>query len=190
VRLFSQDEEVVTHIAELLGIDDGENALWHPYECYIRPALLDDRTHTGDIFQLDERLWVVLTPQCDMANDNVSEILLAAINLGRPDWDAMVGDLGKGGLSNKRVEARDKYFRRLINQNIEVSQHFLPPLQAGPPLMVQFTELAMRPLAELNASLGAREASVAPAFLPNLIQRFGAYMSRTGQPDIAARHFA
>jgi hypothetical protein len=102
----------------------------------------------------------------------------------------MIADIGKNDLSKNKTEARNKYFRKLITQNIEVSQHFLPPLQAGPPLMVQFTELTTRPLTELNGRLGDRKASVAPAFLPNLIQRFGAYMSRTGQPNIAARHFA
>ena len=56
--------------------------------------------------------------------------------------------------------------------------------------MVQFREVVTRPLAELNACLDKREASIALAFLPNLIQRFGAYISRTGQPNIDIRHFA
>ncbi len=57
------------------------------------------------------------------------------------------------------------------------------------PLMVQFTKLMTKPLAELNGSLGSRKASVSAPFLSNLTQRFGAYISRTGQPNLDVKHF-
>ena len=76
-----------------------------------------------------------------------------------------------------------------MNQNVDVSEHFLPPIAAGPPLMVRFKSVSTKPLAWLNANLALREASIAPAFLPNLVQRFGAWVSRTGQPNIRASHF-
>jgi hypothetical protein len=173
----------------MLGLDGDGNAPWHPYECYIHPALLEDRAHTGDIFRIDGTLAVVLTPACDMATQKADVVLLAAIDEdGQPDWEAHVAQLGQD-VSNNVATKRDKFFAKLVNQNVDVSEHFLPPLANGPPLMVRFREVSTQPLAWLNANLAHREASIAPAFLPNLVQRFGAWVSRTGQPNIEINHF-
>jgi CheY-like chemotaxis protein len=182
--------QYVGHVAELLGLDSGDNVSWHPYECYIRPALLASRAHTGDIFLLDETLWIVLTPQCDMATKKVANALLARIDeTALPMWDERVQQLGIEDLSTTKRESRDRFFYRLVNQNVDVSEHFLPPLEGGAPLMVQFKEVITCRLTELNDNLDNRRASIAPAFLPNLIQRFGSYISRTGQPNIDIAHF-
>jgi hypothetical protein len=183
--------QYVSHVAELLGLDTGENAPWHPYECYIRPVLLETRAHTGDIFQLNDGLWIVLTPQCDMALGRITNVLLARID-EEPlqHWKDNVAKLKASNLSQTKINDRNRFFLDLVNQNIEISSHFLPPIKDGLPVMVRFKEIITRPLSELNACLDRREASIAIAFLPNLIQRFGAYITRTGQPNIDFRHFA
>jgi CheY-like chemotaxis protein len=177
------------HIAELLGVDGGENPDWHPIEAYIYPAFQDDRAHTGDVFRLDDELWVVLSPPCDMAA-RVDDVLLAKCT---PDlseaWDAKVARLRQALAAGEVSNSLKTWFTDHINQNNEISKHFLPPLD-GQPLQVDFKRLAVRPLAELEANLGSRRASIAPAFLTNLTQRFGAYISRTGQPNIGIHHFA
>jgi len=183
--------QYVGHIAERLGIDGADNVPWHPYEAYLRPAMLEHRTHTGDIFSLDDGLWVVLTPQCDMAQENVDSVLLASVDPTPPvEWAERIEQLGQADLNDKKTKSRDKFFRDLVNQNISNATHFLPPLTRGEsPLTVRFGSLIIKPLADLNAKLSSRVASVAPAFLPNLTQRFGAFISRTGQPDIAPKYF-
>lgn len=182
--------QYVGHVAEKLGLDGNGNAPWHPYEAYIHPALLENRAHTGDIFRLDGQLAVILTPACDMATQKADVVLLAGIDeASQPDWDAKVAQLNQMELSNAAAEKRDKYFARLVNQNVDVSEHFLPPLLNGPPLMVRFKNVQTRPLEWLNKNLAARQASIAPPFLPNLVQRFGAWISRTGQPNIEVSHF-
>jgi len=174
----------VSHAAEKLGLD-GEGAVpWHPAEFYVQPALQAERAHTGDLFRMDGRLWIVLTPACDMTNKKVTDVLLCRIEETVPDWNERILSL-KDGRSNK---TRD-YFRRLVTQDVNSSQHFLPPLNDGPPMMVQFKDVATKSLEKLNQKLNDRVASVAPAFLPNLVQRFGAWVSRTGQPDIDIDHF-
>jgi hypothetical protein len=55
-------------------------------------------------------------------------------------------------------------------------------------MVVEFKTLRTVPSNDLD--LGKRIASIAPAFVPNLVQRFGAYVSRTGQPNIEVSHFA
>jgi len=180
--------QYVGHVAELLGIDGEDNAPWHPYECYIHPALLEARAHTGDIFEIDGQLHVVMTPACDMATQKADTVLLVGIDVGQPEWDANVQLLGQE-VSNSQRDKRDKYFLKLVNQNVDASEHFLPPLGGGP-LMVRFKKVSTQPLKWLNEHLDQRKTSIASAFLPNLVQRFGAYISRTGQPNIAFNHFA
>ncbi len=183
--------QYVGYIAEMIGHDGDGNASWHPYECFVQPALLDNRAHTGDLFRIDGKLWVVLTPACDMATGKAEAVLLAGIDEdGLSDWAEKVGSLHGPALSSSAQQKLDRYFNKLVNQNVDVSEHFLPPLNGGTPMMVRFKEVSVRQLEFLNHNLKLREASIAPAFLPNLVQRFGAWMSRTGQPNIDIRHFS
>ena len=148
------------------------------------PALLENRPHTGDLFKFNDELWIVLTPQCDMATQKAISVLLARCNPS-PAIDVWRGRLRelRDVSGNKRKSAED-FFKKLVNQ-AEPAQHFLPPLEEnGQPLMVDFKDLLTVPLAELQGRLSDRVASVATPFLGNLTQRFGAYVSRMGQPNI------
>jgi CheY-like chemotaxis protein len=178
------------HIAELFGTDTPENPEWHPIEAYIHPALQDNRAHTGDIFQKDGQFWIVLSPPCDMAVGSIDDVLLAYCDKNLlENWNAKVEALRIAIAAGEVSKGLKGFFSSLINQNVEASKHFLPPLE-GAPLMVNFKKLTTRPLAELNATLEDRVASVSAPFLINLTQRFGAYISRTGQPNIDIHHFA
>jgi hypothetical protein len=55
--------------------------------------------------------------------------------------------------------------------------------------MVDFKKLMTLSLEDLQKQLPQRKASVATPFLANLTRRFGAYISRVGQPDIDVSHF-
>jgi CheY-like chemotaxis protein len=172
------------HIAEFMRVGEGSPD-WHPFENYIRPALRE-KPYTGDIFDFDNQYWIVLTPPCDMSNEKVTNVILAHCDRAAlPEWKDRVAELSKA--QPKKDVA--KYFRNQINQNIDASRHFLPPLD-GVPIQVNFKELITKPFDDLKKGLTFRIASVAPAFLTNLTQRFGAYMSRTGQPNIDINHFA
>jgi hypothetical protein len=173
-----------------LGLDSEENVKWHPFENYIVPALLENRPHTGDLFRLNGEIWVVLTPQCDMATQKAVSVLLARCD-PKPkmdEWEKHVGLLQAGVSASKKADA-EKFFKKLVNQS-EPAQHFLPPLENGQPLMVDFKNLQTIPLDGLQVRLSDRVASVATPFLGNLTQRFGAYVSRMGQPNIDTSHFS
>ena len=176
--------QYVTHIADLLGIDDPENVSWHPFENYVSPALLSGRAHTGDIFNFDDVLWVVLSPQCDMATKKVENVLLAKCVRGINNWDKMVDDFAKKE-SKTSLEKSTNFLRLYVNQNMESSKHFLPPLpNEAVPILVHFSAMMTMPLIQLNKDLDKRIASISSPFLANIIQRFGAYISRPGQPNI------
>jgi CheY-like chemotaxis protein len=192
-----QDEELIgivsrqyaSHIAEILGSDSENSAKWHPFENYIRPVLQQKQAQTGDIFKLDDLLWVVLTPQCDMATRKAKSVLLACCD-PKPSieiWQENIASLKAE--SGRQKKAAEEFLGRLITQ-AQSACHFLPPLEAGQPLMVDFKHLRTVDLSYLEAMISARVATVAPPFLPNLTQRFGAYVSRVGQPNIDAGHLS
>ena len=173
--------QYASHTAEFLGQDDDD---WHPSENFIVPSYIADRAHTGDIFALNDGYWIVLTPQCDMATGKVPNALLAKCSLGVRGWEERLKTLGDGASNNKRKQAA-KISHDLVNQNLSSSVHFLPPIpKEDKPLLVQFGKIQTMSLRELNQLLDARVASVSPPFLSNLVQRFGAFISRTGQPNI------
>ncbi|MCP4621892.1 MAG: hypothetical protein GY844_36275 [Bradyrhizobium sp.] len=182
--------QYASHIAESLGIDSDETVRWHPFENYVQPALQESRPHTGDIFKLDDALWVVLTPQCDMATQKAPTVLLARCdpNPAIEEWKENIAGL-RPDASNNKKRAAERFFSRLVNQ-AEPALHFLPPLEGEQPLMVDFKCLRIIDLIELQTKLSERLASVATPFLGNLTQRFGAYISRIGQPNIDPRHFS
>ena len=178
--------QYASHTAELLGQADSGN--WHPFENFIVPSYNADRAHTGDIFLLDGKNWIVLTPQCDMATGKVPNVLLAECDIGVDGWADNVADL-RDATSNSKRKKPTEFLRTFVNQNLPASKHFLPPLPgSGEPVFVQFGKIRTMPLAELNAQLDERVASVSPPFLSNLVQRFGAFISRTGQPNIGVEH--
>ena len=181
--------QYVSHIAELLGLDGPDAVTWHPFEVYVNPSLLEDRSHTGDIFKFDEDLWVVLTPQCDMATQKVPNAILAKCVRGIKDWKENVEAL-KAATSKTKKKEPTEFLRVFVNQNLGPAKHFLPPLPGEvEPLLVHFGDLRSMSMEELNQRLVARQASIAAPFLSNIVQRFGSYISRMGQPDIDVERF-
>lgn len=183
--------QYVWHLSEVLGIGGEAGDLWHPFENWISPPLQPNRAHTGDVFEIDGVLWVVMSPPCDMANDgNITDVLLVRCDrdeLG--EWNDRIAKL-KGAANPDQIKKHSEWFRKLVNQS-RPGQHFLPPLPDDPrPLMVQFANITTRPFAELQGMLQQRKASVSAPFLANLTQRFGSYISRVGQPNIDVMHFS
>lgn len=181
--------QYVSHIAELLGLDGPDTVTWHPFEAYVNPSLIEDRSHTGDIFKIGGDHWVVLTPQCDMATQKVPNVILARCVPGIDQWKENV-EILKAATSKKKKKEPTEFLRAFVNQNLAPSKHFLPPLPGGvEPLLVHFGDLRSISMDELKQSLNARVASVAAPFLSNIVQRFGAYISRMGQPNIDVERF-
>lgn len=179
--------QYASHTAELLG--QNSEGSWHPFESYIVPSYLDDRAHTGDVFTFNGLKWIVLTPQCDMATGKVQNVLLAECQIGPAEWEQKVTAL-KAATNDDQKKKPTRFLMDHVNQNLPASKHFLPPIPGtNEPLLVQFGSVQTMPLEELNKQLADRSASVSPPFLSNLVQRFGSYISRTGQPNIGAEHF-
>lgn len=143
-----------------------------------REYLASSTTATGDIFKFDGDLWVVLTPQCDMATQKVDSAILAKCVPGITDWKKMI-DMLAAQESPNTIERSSRFLSRFVNQNVEPSKHFLPALPGEvEPLLVHFSSVMTKPLADLNAGLEHRITSIATPFLSNIVQRFGAYIAK------------
>lgn len=172
--------QTASHIADALAQPPVSH---HPDEFYVVPALFAERLDTGDLVNLDGQIHIVLTPRCNMANKPPSHIMLAVCN-SMPDW-AEWKDRLLNGNSDKKDKAR-RALRDHATQGHGVATHFLPPLDGSGPWLVDFQEVRALRAEEVPALLSSRIASVAPHFVPNLVQRYSSYLGRIGQPDISA----
>ncbi len=164
---------VVAHVHDALLDADGGAA--HPEETYFMPAI-KERLDTGDLVQDGGDLWIVVTPRCDLAREGQIETILIArcVNIAKR-WDEKPKD-------RSAIAQHDRSHKL----------HFLPPMldhkgkQLGP-WFVQFHDLKAVPVVQAPVELTAkRTASLAPQFVPSLVERFGAYFSRIGTPSLSS----
>lgn len=167
---------VVAHIHDVLL---SNVAAAHFEESYFVPPVKKS-LDTGDLVSHEGDLWIVVTPRCDLAiADKTKTLLFARCKDCGPEWSR----LGEGrGADQARADFQQhkKSFR----------QHFLPPLLMAKgdlrgPWLVQFDDLLVQPASIREKVTQNRFASLSPQFVPSLVERFGAYFSRIGTPNLS-----
>jgi CheY-like chemotaxis protein len=171
--------QTASHIADALAQQPVEH---HPDEFYVVPALFADRLDTGDLVNVADEVQVVLTPRCNLANKAPTHLVLA-VCCAMPEW-AEWKDRMVNGNATKRDKA-ERAIRDHATQGHGAASHFLPPLDGSGPWLVDFQEVRTVPAGEIPSLLKCRFASIAPHFIPNLVQRYSSYLGRIGQPDIS-----
>lgn len=169
--------QTAAHIYEVLAQTPAKH---HPDEFYFVPPLYPDRFDTGDLVQSGDELLVVLTPRCNMANKQPSHLMLAVCEplSAWTEWsESLHSGKGKQDRASKALESH-------ATQGHEIASHFLPPLDGEGPWLVNFREVRAVKASDLAPLLSSRIGSVAPQFVPNLVQRYAAYLGRIGQPEI------
>jgi len=164
---------VVAHVHDALLDADGGAA--HPEETYFIPAI-KERLDTGDLIGNGGDLWIVVTPRCDLANEGKVVTILVA----------RCADI------SKRWNEKPKERLRIAQNDGSHKLHFLPPMldqkgeQLGP-WFVHFHDLKAVAVAQVPSELTEKRwASLAPQFVPSLVERFGAYFSRIGTPSLSS----
>lgn len=180
---------VTAHVHDaLLDAAKGEA---HPEEAYFVPPL-KERLDTGDLVKLGDDIWAIVTPRCDLANDGkVVSLLLAKCKNASTRYAELDAAIAQATTDAKK-ESATKNLMRYVQHEGSPKQHFLPPafdasgVQMGP-WMVQFHDLQAIPIEQAKADLPtARIASLAPQFVPSLVERFGSYFSRIGTPNMSS----
>ncbi len=179
---------VTAHVHDaLLDAAKGEA---HPEEAYFVPPL-KERLDTGDLVKIGDDIWAVVTPRCDLANEgNVVTLLLAKCKNVSTRYAELEQAVKQATEAKK--ESATKSLMRFVQHDGSLKQHFLPPAfdvdgkQMGP-WMVQFHDLQVLPVKQGMVDLPkARIASLAPQFVPSLVERFGSYFSRIGTPNMSS----
>lgn len=174
--------QVVSHLAEQFSLLGGDIPAYHMHEFYYVPPMRD-RLHTGDLVKINEIVHVIVTPQCDIANDYPANFLLAKCLSEHVEWQTIVDAVAQnGGQIGKAT--RDK-ITKIVTQGRGQRFHFLPPCgDKGGPWFVDFKELVTIERAHSDELLRNRFASIAAYFVPNLVHRFASFIGRIGQPDL------
>lgn len=174
--------QTISHVAEQLGMPPNHH---HPEEFYIVPPLAADLLGTGDMVKIGDDVFVVVTPRCNMARDQYpAHIMLAMCKPMGDQWTAIRD--GFGGNADKREKA-GKTLHDLATQGHSTSTHFLPSRGNQGPWLADFREIRTVPSEQVPELLRTRFASIASQFVPNLVQRYAAYLGRIGQPDLDER---
>lgn len=171
--------QTASHVAERLGLPPNYH---HPEEFYFVPSLATERLDTGDLVKIGDNVYVVVTPRCNLARDPYpAHLMLAYCKPMDGDWAAM--RTGFQGNANQRESAAKK-LHNFASQGHSTSTHFLPPCGELGPWLADFREIMTVPADQAPELLKSRFASVASQFVPNLVQRYSAYLGRIGQPDL------
>ena len=172
--------QLASHLAETLGVPETD---FHPEEFYQVPSLNDDSLATGDLVCIGENIYLVVTPRCNMARDSYPMNIMLALcgSVGEP-WQVIATKFKSG--DTKKIESAAKALKSYATQAHATATHFLPPCGGKGPWLADFKEIMTVPSTEVPTLLTTRFASIAPSFVPNLVQRYAAYLGRIGQPDL------
>lgn len=182
------------HLVEYLDLPerDHDSTLESSYfspEFYIYPPI-KERISTGDVIKLDDKLYVLLTPACDISPRsigggiayNVDTVTLAEIvRLDKSVFDA-------NGIKYHISEATDGKWRN-FEKNQRESQcknrfHYVPNYIDIPESVIDFKRLKSIAMTEyLNDSKVVRIATISSPFLRDIQSRFSSYYGRQGQPN-------
>jgi CheY-like chemotaxis protein len=171
--------QIVAHVADKLSVQPSYH---HPDEFYIIPAISAERLDTGNLLELDGTTYVVVTPRCNLARDPYPDhIMLALCSTMADKWSELRTQLR----GNKKDNASaGKKMQLYATQGHATSTHFLPPCGDKGPWLVDFREIRTETSTSVPKLLKARFGTISSQFVPNLIQRYAAYLGRIGQPDI------
>lgn len=160
--------------------NDGIDIDFHPIEFYFIPPI-HNKILNGTILEYDGRLYVNLTPACDISNDKTKNFQLVAID-SFESCNEIKKCLENVDPSNrKKVE---KNLKSILTNNSSLKYHFLPPHKSFKGGLINFqTVVSINKTDIINSSeiIG----SISPDFIKDITARFGLYYSRQGQPNLS-----
>lgn len=183
----------VSHLhADLL---ESTNEVAHSEEWYFVPAISSNAISTGDMIRNQSgAVEIVITPRCDIAHSDKSTTLqLAHCEDISAEWNDSHTNLKDEDI--KIVDKAKNKISSFIKHRSKNVIHFLPPMvnkdgKVEGPWFVRFDCVRSEKKSdELLKSLNSqRFATLAPEFLPALVERLGGVFSRIGSPDYSSDH--
>jgi CheY-like chemotaxis protein len=161
----------------------------HYSEFYFHPPVRS-RLYTGDIVEYEGGTWIIATPPCDMERTYPTNlIMLKCVFVEHSDQSlSRIRKFKNNGENEEhRLDVQNKVSELFTKQKDH--EHILPPFHSSESslMKVNFKELMTIPSAHVDQL--ERKTTLNSYFLPSLLQRYGAYISRLGQPEICAKDF-
>lgn len=177
---------VLSHLQEYLDLtEESDFDTYHPAEIYIMPPI-KNKVFTGDLVEENNtnKLYIVLTPSCDLAQSKAKEILLAEIESDSEEGLLFekTNILKKNTAKEETIKNAEKDLKSLINNSYSNKYHFLPKYNEIKPGLINFQKLKSVRNKDLNNNF-SRKASINSTFTKDIIARFSHYYSRQGSPD-------
>lgn len=181
---------VCSHLFEKWMANDLFNEMHHT-EFYTYPPL-KDRIHTGDILELDGVQWIVMTAPCNLSNGDYPEnlTLLKCQPIELHSYVDVIRPF-RENLNEAKKDKQRNVIKRFFTEP-PASKHYLPSWSKnGTAFNVLFKEIKTVSFSEPDREelKSNRIATLSYHFLPYLLQRYGAYVSRIGQSEISTEDY-
>lgn len=178
----------LSHLHENLFHDEAGNfERHHPSEFYIYPPI-HDYLFSGDIIALEENLYVVLTPSCDLVIRNYTEYKKGEAPK-RNSETALLVKLKEiktiEGLAE--IENGAALTRKLTEKKKKNQYYFIPPFLELKGYMIDFRDCKTIDIEGIKKNSKAI-ATISSSYLKDIIANFSYYYSRQGAPDINAEY--
>ena len=186
---------VCSYLIEKWMADDLFNKMHHT-EFYTYPPV-KDRIHTGDILDLEDGCWIVMTAPCDLSNgadkypDNLTVLQCKEEDISSNSYQKIVKPFRDSQSNQLAKDSKTKKAAELFTKQ-EDGCHYLPPWKTeGKPVKIIFKQIKTISFSpELRDGIKAKRViSLSAHFLPYLLQKYGSYVSRIGQADISAEDY-
>lgn len=161
----------------------------HYSEFYLHPPVRK-KLYTGDIVEYDSGTWIIVTPPCDMEGSFPTNLTMLKCEFVEHDDQSLnkISSFKRQGEEEARRDSLQKKVSELFTKQKD-HEHTLPPFHSSESslMKVNFKELMTIP--SINADDLEQKTTLNSYFLPSLLQRYGAYISRLGQPEICSKDF-
>lgn len=168
-------------LARLLDHLETDAGIFIPEEIYISPIMRAGKIWTGCVVKQKEdmRMFVVLTPACDLVLRGNGQPKTSNILLGEIEPLSIALELCTATRRNKRKS----FFENLANNNFTLYYHFLPRTTLFEGGIINFRKIHTVPTEDFNEVFDAPSHQISSAFVKDIIARFANYYARQGQPS-------
>jgi len=177
----------INHLSEYLDIPSEKNEYYKDAEFYIKPPIREVIA-TGDIAELDDSRYLVLSPACDIAVRKVDNSQKPVINAKRLTLARLIKVNHDDFIENKIMREDDNRRKKesALEKIIKGQQDkyfFLPEYRELAASIVDFQNLHTINFEEYRSKY-KRIATIAGPFLKNIQSQFSSYYGRQGQPEL------
>jgi len=191
----------LTHLLEYLQLDNNGNEIkkYDPSEMYIKP-LIKNEMYPGTILQYEEKKYLVLSPACDISNENCDCVILIQLTelfehqvfveirqKKEEHINTNNADFNKGQRKNyeNTLKGFDKNIKKTLKEFISNNKgdryYFLPKFLDFKAKVIDFQDIQTVDITEIGRY--EKIMNISLPFIKDIQSKFSSYYARQGSPD-------